>query len=1124
MAKNKKMTMRVAAVFLALLTTLTVALPLNAFAEEVSTPPQETVENELTATDDPVVITTEGGPTGGDPNEGGPTEGDPNEGGPTEGDTTEGGPFGDVVEEEPSDDDTTQAQTYTVVFYDADGGIFDELQAEENSLLARPDTDPAAPEGQIFDGWRAENETENFDFDNTTVTGELKLYPVFVDEPASEPEVPVVGEEPPQNTTEEEEEEPESDSLISGQSLLLDVSEDEYLVTFMVGESVDQTQAVDKDSLIAWYQPTDPDGATFLGWFDEDGNYFGQYTLVTRNITLTARFSDDEVLVTYLDSNLANELRVDVVAKGTLLEQSHLDEVAESVSAVSGKAFSAWGVYTGSATLGSFDATQSIEDNIVLAPVMNNLNMAVFITNGTIIDPQVVQQGTYAKEPENDPTRSGYTFTGWYEDADTTTQFDFEATPIEGTVFIYAGWEADKVNYMVNFWAEKAGVSGSPDPQADAASYELVYTAEVEKGATAGDTVTYTAGEANALYAAESTAGRLNESANNILNYSDLVFSEEKEVSGSGNTVINVYYNRFLFTFSFDLSGVYNTSGGKVSSTVESITINGVAHPASDYGAAYTIQYKYEQDISAIWPQDIKLSGNYLFTNWSGFFGNNAVSAGFNQVNVPFGTGSKSPMASPWNYAPGRYGNKSNSARVYAIGPTYAETRYYYVEVTDEDTLAKLASGELSSINANATSIVGVTSGYVKWTAGDGAYKGTSYYEFVRSSDFNAQSGWSPTNWPGTSIEGYVTIGTGLTPYLQKADLIGKPDNAPKGYYQLSYFMPAVKYSVTLVTNGGSIDQAALDEMGYTQSGSNYTLSRTYGQALTVPGSGSLSKDRATFQGWYLDENFNEAYVPGGTMPAKNITLYARFDGTDFSVTYNDGKGDTLKTATYSDGEDYRGADKDLAGTDYAAWTKGATVEGYGIFNGWYYTVGTGQSTYSVAFPTDTPITANIVLTASWTPVTYTVSFYDTYDSQPDKGTYSVLSTTNTMSQSRNTMPTATAEIDGWVFKGWSTGSSGTATVNFKGNTAVEGDTNVYAVRELKDVTLTYDLNSEGAAFSPPGTPSVVIVKYGNSLSDEGHALYACPAPESPPSATAMFLPGGPPRQAAARSLLAPKS
>ena len=60
--------------------------------------------------------------------------------------------------------------------------------------------------------------------------------------------------------------------------------------------------------------------------------------------------------------------------------------------------------------------------------------------HGKFIRSQDVQPGQKAARPD-DPTASGWKFTGWYTDKDCTTLYDFD-TPVNSNLLLYAGWEA----------------------------------------------------------------------------------------------------------------------------------------------------------------------------------------------------------------------------------------------------------------------------------------------------------------------------------------------------------------------------------------------------------------------------------------------------------------------------------------------------------------------------------------------------------------------------------------------------------------------------------------------------------------------------------------------------------
>ena len=59
---------------------------------------------------------------------------------------------------------------------------------------------------------------------------------------------------------------------------------------------------------------------------------------------------------------------------------------------------------------------------------------------GSTVEKQKVQNGSVATEPD-DPTKSGYTFYGWYADENFTgKEFDFENTAVRETLTLYAKW------------------------------------------------------------------------------------------------------------------------------------------------------------------------------------------------------------------------------------------------------------------------------------------------------------------------------------------------------------------------------------------------------------------------------------------------------------------------------------------------------------------------------------------------------------------------------------------------------------------------------------------------------------------------------------------------------------
>ncbi len=76
---------------------------------------------------------------------------------------------------------------------------------------------------------------------------------------------------------------------------------------------------------------------------------------------------------------------------------------------------------------------------------------------GTAVVPVVVPLGVTLVNPAP-PTRTGYTFNGWYTEDTVATPYDF-AAPVTGPLTLYAGWTADA--YTVT-WHENLPGSGAP--------------------------------------------------------------------------------------------------------------------------------------------------------------------------------------------------------------------------------------------------------------------------------------------------------------------------------------------------------------------------------------------------------------------------------------------------------------------------------------------------------------------------------------------------------------------------------------------------------------------------------------------------------------------------------------
>ena len=115
--------------------------------------------------------------------------------------------------------------------------------------------------------------------------------------------------------------------------------------------------------------------------------------------------------------------------------------VAPTAPLKSGYSFLNW-VITGTETV--FDFSLAITSDLSLTAVWETSEVTfILITfnsnGGSFVASQVLYDGDLPVEP-TDPTRSGYTFTGWYKDIALTQAFSFVGDAVTEDLSLYAKW------------------------------------------------------------------------------------------------------------------------------------------------------------------------------------------------------------------------------------------------------------------------------------------------------------------------------------------------------------------------------------------------------------------------------------------------------------------------------------------------------------------------------------------------------------------------------------------------------------------------------------------------------------------------------------------------------------
>ena len=251
---------------------------------------------------------------------------------------------------------------------------------------------------------------------------------------------------------------------------------------------------------------------------------------------------------------------------------------------------------------------------------------------------------------------------------------------------------------------------------------------------------------------------------------------------------------------------------------------------------------------------------------------------------------------------------------------------------------------------------------------------------------------------------------TGFTCNTAKSAKNGDSYNGAKFYYNRN------TYEIVFF-NGGLKDKTV--NVKYQQDISNQDYTPT-----TPP----VGKTDHTFSGWYVDEECTSQFVfAGETMPAYNITLYAGWDGRDYTVTAH-GKSDHAETVEKGDT-----VSPDLFASVIPDVGEGET------FMGW-----TEQQGSTRLFNFATQITRDIHLY----PVimdgkTYTL----TYDANGGTGTVPTDSNKYAKGTYAQVVSGSGLTRQGMIFLGWSTDQNAVSPAYYPGGSVkINDNTTLYAV------------------------------------------------------------------------------
>ena len=546
--------------------------------------------------------------------------------------------------------------------------------------------------------------------------------------------------------------------------------------------------------------------------------------------------------------------------------------------------------------------------------------------------PQFVLTGENTKKPceDNEMTRYGYTFDGWYNGTEKTTidEFGKETTivtlgdpftfgnQLEDNTTIFAKWNPkESAPYTVIFWTQKQDKSG----------YEVEGSYANNNGVV-GENIPYTFvdnGDEDYVTGVGSNNGH----------YTGFCLTEacqdkKVEITPEGDAVLNLYYDRITYNFKFYLyrdgtsnnryDYANNSGGGSDLNGLVTWHSNQTAHPsAAGYemkeqtvgGRTYhyfTITAYYGQDINDIWPTYDKITGanNRQPVSYVMMVGTklkpNATDQGSGTVKGTISVMNENIL--------GATNNANGNYVIVRFPDSFYNWRYHiWLEAIDNDP-AKVPKDENGNPKPTHTygtgddaklyyeeTVMEVRSSNT--TDGNQNQPKYSGFDYVTRMGQNQQGVWGGGHWRTNENGAWNTNGN----YYHLNYIYNRQ------VFKISYFDGSyVDGNNNLMQNkaGRPLHESAEIEQGNTID-AGY---REYEPALPEGEEGFV------FEGWFIDEGCTEPYV-WSTMPVGGITVFAKWRQIQYRVflhplagagTLNDPEDQTLSWGKDENGDEVK--------------------------------------------------------------------------------------------------------------------------------------------------------------------------------------------------------------------------
>ncbi|AGN26914.1 hypothetical protein A3206_03415 [Candidatus Methanomassiliicoccus intestinalis] len=815
----------------------------------------------------------------------------------------------------------------------------------------------------------------------------------------------------------------------------------QYTITFE-SNGGSETGAVKQDYGTTITKPADPTktGYTFAGWFKDNNTFLQEWnfdtdTMPVNGTTIYANWDLDTYTITLHDGDSISTVNYDVT----------MDSVSLNKPSKEGYTFNGW-FEKDSQTEFKYVKGTTVGNKDLYAEWTINQYAITFESNGGSAVKSIEQNyGTIIEKP-SDPTKTGYTFAGWFKDDETFLQewnFDTDTIPVNGKT-IYAKWTP--MVYSIIFDAN--GGTGSMKDQ------PFIYDEAKNLAANTFSRTGY-----NFL------GWSLNQSATNV-EYADQ--ASVNNLASENEAKVTLYavwqINKYTITF--------NSNGG---SNVTSITQDydtTVDKPEDPTKTGYTFagwftdaEFANAYKFGKMPAENITLYAKWTINQYTITFNSNGGSA-VDAVKQDYGTTIAKPedptkdghsfagwfkdetLTTAWNFKTDTI--PVNGTTLYAKWDVISYNVRYYVDsniVLDKN----VKYGESVPKPTDPTK-TGHT--FIDWGIEIPQTMPAKDLEFHATFEINSYKITYMIDGETVETQTYE-YGAEISPY-QPAAQEGK---------EFSGWSPGIPATMPAndMTVSGSFDPSKFT-ITYYVDGIQYESpqSVTFGEAVTpmiAPTEVGYS-----FSGWDWNEDEEGLGEAPQTMPAKHLSVYGYFTINSYDVTfhYNNGTNNTTTSVNFNSSI-----------TKPEVSRLGYTLEG------WYLE---DSFTTKWEFNADKMPANDIDLYAKWNLDTYKIKLHNGSDVQSIG--YNITQDVSLPSESKK----------GYTFNGWFEQNSHAAFEYIKGTTV--GDKDLYAEFTINQYTISFNSNGGSTvknitddydkAITKPGNPTKTGYTFDGWFTDNG--------------------------------------